>query len=243
MLKRIIDTGMVVVLLCLMSYQVTGRALHEWIGIVMTVLVITHIILNRKWYSTIFKGKYNAYRIVTTIVNAMLMTAFLVTAFCGMAMSGNAVPFMHGIIPVSIARMVHLSVNQWTFVLMGIHLGMHIPVITADMKISGKARTVITAVFCGIAGAGLFFFIRNGLFGHMFFQVMFAFFEYEKPGLVVFMENIVMLIFWAFLGCQCAAAFRKQRDADTEKKVNLRPVVFMVAAVVIGLVIKGVWLY
>ena len=50
---------MTVLLLCLMAYQVTGEALHEWIGIGMTILVIIHQILNRKWYGAIFKGKYN----------------------------------------------------------------------------------------------------------------------------------------------------------------------------------------
>ena len=50
MIKRIVDVFMTVLLLCLMAYQVTGEVLHEWIGIGMTVLVIIHQILNRKWY-------------------------------------------------------------------------------------------------------------------------------------------------------------------------------------------------
>lgn len=49
MVKRIVDVCMNVLLLCLMAYQVTGEALHEWIGIVMTLLVILHQVLNRKW--------------------------------------------------------------------------------------------------------------------------------------------------------------------------------------------------
>ena len=56
MKKRIVDAAMTVLLLCLMAYQVTGEMAHEWIGICMTVTVITHQILNRKWYSAIFKG-------------------------------------------------------------------------------------------------------------------------------------------------------------------------------------------
>lgn len=56
-IKRIVDVVMSVLLLFLMAYQVTGEALHEWIGIGMTALVILHQILNRKWYSVFFKGK------------------------------------------------------------------------------------------------------------------------------------------------------------------------------------------
>ena len=56
-IKRIVDTAMTVLLLLLMAYQVTGEMAHEWIGMAMTVLVIVHQILNRKWYSALFKGK------------------------------------------------------------------------------------------------------------------------------------------------------------------------------------------
>ena len=39
-IKRMTDVGLTVLLLCLMAYQVTGEALHEWLGIGMTVLVM-----------------------------------------------------------------------------------------------------------------------------------------------------------------------------------------------------------
>lgn len=70
-IKRIVDACMTALLLCLMAYQVTGEVAHEWIGIGMTVLVIVHQILNRKWFGAVFKGKYNAYRILTTVVNVL----------------------------------------------------------------------------------------------------------------------------------------------------------------------------
>ena len=57
--KRIVDAAMTILLLLLMAYQVTGEAAHEWIGMAMTVLVIIHQILNRRWYAALFRGKYN----------------------------------------------------------------------------------------------------------------------------------------------------------------------------------------
>ena len=65
-MKRTVDAAMTILLLCLMAYQVTGEAAHEWIGMSMTALVIVHQILNRKWYGSLLKGKYNAYRILST---------------------------------------------------------------------------------------------------------------------------------------------------------------------------------
>lgn len=204
MIKRIIDVCMSVLLLFLMAYQVTGEVLHEWIGIGMTVLVIFHQILNRKWYGALFKGKYRTYRILTTAVNILLLLSFLLTAFCGMSMSGHAVPFLYGMAPVSFARRMHLSMSHWSFVLMGMHLGLHIPAMTAKMKLEGIAKTLVSTVFCCIAIIGLGLFIRNGMIDYLLFRVPFAFLDYEKAGALVLLENLMMLLFWAFIGAQCS---------------------------------------
>lgn len=238
MIKRIVDVCMTVLLLCLMAYQVTGEALHEWIGIVITVLVIIHQILNRKWYGAIFKGKYHAYRIVTTIVNIALLLSFALTAFCGMSMSGHAVPFLYGMTKVSFARRMHLSMSHWAFVLMGLHLGMHIPVMLAKLKLTDKLKTVLSIALCIVAGIRLFLFIMNGMPDYLFFRVPFAFLDYEKAGILVFRENILILFFWAFIGTEVAVLCRNSQMKAADKKNLLLPVVFIIGAIILGLVIS-----
>ena len=207
-MRRIIDIGMTVLLLFLMAYQVTGETVHEWTGMGMTALVIIHQILNRKWYGAVFKGKHNAYRIMTTAVNILLLLSFALTAFSGMSMSNHAVPFLYGMVPVAFARRMHLAMSHWSFVLMGIHLGLHIPVMTAKIQIEGKKKTVLTTAFCCIAGIGLFLFLRSGMLDYMFFRSAFALLDYETPGALIFLENMLMLLFWAF-GGMLAASVRK----------------------------------
>ena len=90
------DAVMTLALLCLMAYQVTGEMLHEWIGIGMTVMLIVYHILNIRWYGAQFKGKYNAYRILSTATNTLLLASITLTSFCGMSMSSHAVPFLYG---------------------------------------------------------------------------------------------------------------------------------------------------
>lgn len=248
-MKRVIDICMTVSLLFLMAYQVTGEVLHEWMGMGMTALVIVHQILNRKWYSAVFKGKYNPYRIMTTAVNILLLLSFAMTALSGMFMSGHAVPFMYGMVPASLARKMHLAMSHWSFVLMGLHIGLHIPVMTAKMKIEGKTKTAVTAVFCCIAGFGLFLFLHNGWADYMFFRAAFAFLDYEKAGVLVFLENMLMLIFWAFIGDQavvfCRETVRRNiYDADEpagRNSTHLHTLVFIMAAVIIGLVFNTVF--
>ena len=236
MIKRIVDVCMTVLLLCLMAYQVTGEALHEWIGIGMTFLVIIHQILNRKWYGAIFKGKYNAYRIITSIINVTLLLSFALTAFCGMSMSGHAVPFLYGMTKVSFARRMHLSMSHWAFVLMGVHLGMHIPVMFARFKLTDKLKTLLSVALCVVAGIGLFLFIRNGMLDYLFFRVPFAFLDYEKAGILVFLENILMLLFWAFIGTEVAVVCRNSQMRTQEKMNPLLPMVFIMGAIILGLI-------
>ena len=237
MIKRIVDVCMIVLLLCLMAYQVTGEVLHEWIGIGMTFFVIIHQILNRKWYGTVFKGKYNAYRIITSIINVMLLLSFALTAFCGMSMSGHAVPFLYGMTKVSFARRMHLSMSHWAFVLMGLHLGMHIPVMFARLRLADKMKMVISVILCVVAGIGLFLFIENGMTDYLFFRVPFAFLDYEKAGILVFFENILMLSFWAFIGTEVAVVCRNSQ-VKTEDKMNpLLPGVFIMGAIILGLIL------
>ncbi|MBR2562317.1 MAG: DUF4405 domain-containing protein [Eubacterium sp.] len=235
MAKRIVDVGMTVFLLFLMAYQVTGEVAHEWIGMGMTLLVVIHQILNRRWYGAVFKGTYNAHRILTTAINVALLASFALTAFCGMSMSGHAVPFLYGMAKVSFARRMHLSMSHWAFVLMGVHLGLHTSVMTAKWKLAGRIKVLLSAVFCCIAGIGLFLFLQNGMPDYLLFRVPFAFLDYDKPGLLVLLENIFMLLFWVFLGMQIAELFRKARKLESERKRRLLPVLLMMVAIFLGM--------
>lgn len=240
MIKRIVDICMTALLLCLMAYQVTGEVLHEWIGIGMTLLVIIRQILNRKWYGTIFKGKYNSYRTITSIIDVMLLLSFVLTALGGMSMSGHAVPFLYGMMKVSFARRMHLSMAHWAFVLMGLHLGMHIPVMFARLHLTDKLKMALSTALCVVAGIGLFLFIKNGMTDYIFFRVPFAFLDYEKAGILVFLENILILVFWVFIGTEAVALCRNSQMKTENKKNSLLPVVFIMGAIILGLIIHMV---
>ena len=233
-IKRIVDAGMTAFLLLLMAYQVTGEALHEWIGMGMTALVILHQILNRKWYTALFKGKYNPYRIVTTALNILLLFCFALTAFCGMSMSGYAVPFLYGMAPVFFVRRMHLSLSHWSFVLMGLHLGMHIPAMAVGLKLKEKTKAAFACVFTCIGGVGLWLFVRNGMPNYLFFRVPFAFLDYDKAGWLVFLENLLMLFFWGLIGTQIAQICRNTVGKAEKKKNRLMPAVIILASVIIG---------
>ena len=218
--RTIVDVGMLLALLCLMAYQVTGEALHEWIGIGMTGLLIIHHILNNRWYRSLFKGKYHAYRILSTVTNTLLLGCIALTAFCGMSMSSHAVPFLYGMANTVFARTAHLALAYWSFALMGFHLGLHLPAIMAKIKPNKAAKIVCAAAFTAAAGIGLWLFIRSGIPDYMLFRTHFAFFDYEKAATLVFLENIAIESFFAFLGANAVRLIRSLSKKQRQKKQN-----------------------
>ena len=207
----------------------------------MTALVISHQILNRKWYGALFNGKYNPYRSITTVLNILLIASFALTAFCGMSMSSYAVPFLYGMVPVSFVRRMHLSMSHWAFVLMGLHLGMHIPAMTAGLKMKDRTKAILSCSFTCIGGVGFWLFLRNGMPNYLFFRVPFAFLDYEKAGWLVFLENLLMLSFWTFIGTRTALICRNAAGKAEEKKNPLLPVAAVMASVIIGIALTLVF--
>ena len=53
--KILIDIGMTICLLLLMPYSLLSETAHEWIGMAMLVLFISHHILNYKWVTSVRK--------------------------------------------------------------------------------------------------------------------------------------------------------------------------------------------
>ena len=201
--KHVVDLLLGIGLLLLMSYQVTGEAGHEWTGIGMTALMLLHQFLNRKWYAALFKGRYTPLRIAQTLINLALVICFVVTALCGINMSVHAVPFLADFMRASLGRRLHLSLSYWCFVLMGLHLGMHMPAMLKNVK--GKwTRRIGFACSILAAGAGLWLFLKNGDPDYLFFRVPFAFIDYEKAASRVLLEALLISSFWVFIGAQLA---------------------------------------
>lgn len=196
-IKRIVDVALMVTLLLLMAFQVTEQLAHEWLGITMFVLTIVHQVLNRKYYAAIFKGKYSPLRIFQLIVNILLLLTFVCTALSGMMMSRFATPFMNGILPSSIVRQGHLALSHWSFVLMGLHLGLHFGIVMSKLK-NRTVKIILGTVMTGISVYGFYLFFKSDMLNYMLFKNPFAFLDYDKAWGLVLLENLAMLLAWAF---------------------------------------------
>lgn len=222
--RRIIDILMTVALMLLMSKQITEQAGHEYIGIIMFTLFLVHQYLNRRWYSSLLKGKYTPNRMLSTVVNLCLLVSFVMTAFSGIIMSENF-PSLNIEALTSFARETHLSCSYLSFVLMGIHLGLHWGMIAG--RISSILPGIVSSAF---AGYGLYVFMSLRLWEYIFLINEFAFIDYEKNALLVLVENIAMMSFWTLAGYEASRILSGK---------ILRP---MVSIAIAGVVFAVLWL-
>lgn len=134
---------------------------------------------------------------IQLIVNILLLLTFVCTALSGMMMSRFATPFMNGILPSSIVRQGRLALSHWSFVLMGLHLGLHFGIVTSKLK-NKSLRITLGIVMTGISVYGFYLFFKSDMLNYMLFKNPFAFLDYDKAWWLVLLENLAMLLAWAF---------------------------------------------
>ncbi|MEK4013498.1 MULTISPECIES: DUF4405 domain-containing protein [Peribacillus] len=141
LIRLVIDLSMTVLMLVAMAYQITGNALHELAGVILCLLFITHNILNRRWYRTIFKGKHNVRRILSIVVNLLFLISMAVVIISSVPISRDMIPF----IPLTndtVLLQIHVMTSYWGFIFMAVHIGMSwATIINSVRKMTGITGT------------------------------------------------------------------------------------------------------
>ena len=190
-LNMIVDISMVILLPMLMGYSLVGETAHEVIGIAMAALMIGHIIMNRKWFAAIFKGRYNARRMLTTVVNLSLIICVLTSMVSGIMISKHIFTFLNIEVGVSLMRTLHLLAAYWGFVLMSFHAGTHGGMILKT--IHHKWLAVLPVL---ISLYGIYAFVKRGFAQYMFLITQFVFLDVNEPFIFFYIDYLaVMLLF------------------------------------------------
>jgi hypothetical protein len=196
-IRTAIDVLMILLLLVQMTYSLIGERYHEINGTVMLLLFLAHHILNRKWTASVFRGKYTARRMLQTILDLLLLVFMIAQPLSGILMS----KYLYTVIQIdnvsAAAREIHLFLGYWGFVLMSIHLGLHMDMML-PAAFRGKAFGL--AAVLGVSLYGVYAFIRRELPAYMFRQTIFAFFDYGEPILFFLLDYLAIMILFAALG-------------------------------------------
>jgi len=128
-MKKVLNYAMIVslVFICAsgMAFSRLESLLHEWCGVALFVCIILHLIINRKWFTALFRGKYAFSRGVMTTVDAALIVLFVLIVLSSFVISGYVFSFLK-LSGSAWGRRIHLVGTAWLFLICGIHFGIHL---------------------------------------------------------------------------------------------------------------------
>lgn len=191
---------MVVLLLVLMSYTlVADDTVHEWLGISLGIAVTCHLVLNRKWFTALRKGKYTPSRILRTVVDLCCLGLLIGLVASGVTMSNRAVPILHVSGSEDICAALHMLCAYWSFVAVGLHIGLHWDRAVAFWHRRGGPR-VFRFLGWAAAGYGVFAFFQADFPDYLFLRTHFLMLGPEVTPALFFMDYAAIMALFILAG-------------------------------------------
>ena len=221
-LRMTIDITMTILSIILMggNYLFPADIVHEILGVGLFVLWALHIILNRRWYGAIFKGKYNPYRVMQTIINCCILICTIFFMSSGIILSNHIFTFLNIQGGLGFARIAHLLASHWYYLFMSLHIGLHVGMIfgnkgtstSADPSTgSGTTRTAIIPriILALVCAYGIYAFIARGVWKYLILQQQFFFFDLERGYILFALDYISIIILFATISHFIAKLLKK----------------------------------
>ena len=234
-----LDIMMTLVSIVLMggNFLFPAEIVHEILGVGLFVLWGVHIFLSRRWYGGIFKGKYNPYRIMQTVINCCILICTIILMISGIILSNQLFTFLGIEKGLGFARIAHLLASHWYYLFMSLHIGLHVGVITNKMRhhapinchpelVSGsstnempkqlrhdKLRKTIPRILLVLTSFyGLYAFIDRRVWKYIVLKQQFFFFDLERGYILFAMDYISIIILFAVVSRLVAAILKRRCD-------------------------------
>ena len=212
--KVTLDIAMALVFVAIMTTALVQEAPHEWWGVTLFVLMAIHIVLNRKWLASIFRGHHSALRIVQIVVIVGLAACIIGQFASSLVLSKHAFGFLPAFPGAGWARSVHMLCSYWAFVLAFAHAGLHA---RAPKNMAPWQKWAVRIIIAAVACFGAFSFAQLGLWQYLTGQVQFAFADYSVPFALAFARyaSVAVLVAGVFHYVrQGIASIGKTRSRD-----------------------------
>lgn len=201
-----------------MGYPVTGQPIHEWVGAGMLLLFIAHHILNRHWFKTLGRGKYNGLRVLQTAVGVLLLADMLALMFSGIRLSRYVFTFLPGLGSAATARRLHMLASYWGLVLMGLHLGLHWGMVTALLRrwLGGKAELPLRCAGTAAGLYGAYAVWKHQIWLYLSLRSEFLLFDFNEPAALYFLDHFCMMVLFILLSHGAVSLWRNHRKGAAE---------------------------
>ena len=224
-----LDIMMTLVSIVLMggNFLFPAEIVHEILGVGLFVLWSVHIFLNRRWYASlaqasklitstnandrrsygaIFKGKYNPYRIMQTVINCCILICTIFLMISGIILSNQLFTFLNIQSGLGFARIAHLLSSHWYYLFMSLHIGLHMGRLFQNVatKIIPRILLVLTSLY------GVYAFIARGVWKYLVLKQQFFFFDLERGYILFAMDYISIIILFATISHFIAKLLKKR---------------------------------
>ena len=218
-LRMTIDILMTITLPLLMAYSLIGENNHEVIGVCMFALFIAHHVINRKWWTGLFKGKYSAVRIMNTVINLLLAVYMLLQPVSGILMSKYVLKEVTIGGASGILRTIHMTLAYYGFILMSLHLGLHMKAVTSPFtkKMNKTVKIVFTILFIVISMYGVYVFVKRGIGDYLLMKVMFAFFDFDESRIRFLLDYASIMVLVANIGFYIQSMLLRIKKGGSKK--------------------------
>ena len=204
-----LDIMMTLVSIVLMggNFLFPAEIVHEILGVGLFVLWSVHIFLNLRWYGGIFKGKYNPYRVMQTVINCCILICTIFLMISGIILSNQLFTFLNIQSGLGFARIVHLLSSHWYYLFMSLHIGLHMGRLLQNVAAKILPRILLVLV----CAYGLYAFIARGVWKYLVLKQQFFFFDLERGYILFAMDYISIIILFATILHLIASRLKKNR--------------------------------
>ena len=188
------------------NFLFPAEIVHEILGVGLFVLWGVHIALNRRWYSAIFRGKYNPYRVMQTVINCCILICTIFLMISGIILSNQLFTFLNIQSGLGFARIAHLLSSHWYYLFMSLHIGLHMGRLFQNVatKIIPRILLALTCLY------GLYAFIARGVWKYLILKQQFFFFDLERGYILFAMDYISIIILFATISHFIAKLLKKR---------------------------------
>ena len=173
-----VDALMAGMVVLVVTTALVAEAPHEYLGLVLFALIIAHIVLNRRWFAALGRGRWTAVRVLQAVSVLGLAICIVGQAASAVVLSKHALAFLPPIPGSAFARSVHLMCSHWAFVFAFAHAGLQVKNIL--LRVGGAAppnRVALWAlriVVAALSAFGAVSFVQLELGAYLTGQVQFA---------------------------------------------------------------------
>ena len=165
MKKIITDTALFVLMILEYSRVYTSPLIHEIIGVALIFLVILHIYLNRKYFTAIFKGRYNFKRGFNLAVNILFIIVFVLTTLTGIFSSQSLLPSLN--IGNLNTVYVHKILGYFCLIILSVHLSLNLTKVFEKLKSKINNNVIFYCLYGILIILGVYCLIDVDFFNHI----------------------------------------------------------------------------